>query len=121
MGLFLLLVDMRRVFLILFCSLSLTGVFAQLSFDSSALILNLKNLSSDAMEGRKTGSPGSKKAQAYIIGALKKIGIKSFAADYLQPFNVKEGVDGANIVAVIPGNVQETIVISAHYDHLGVK
>jgi Zn-dependent M28 family amino/carboxypeptidase len=111
---------MKKIFLTLSFSIALNGLFAQLSFDSTILIQNLKDLSSDAMQGRKTGTEGSKKAQAYIIDQLKKIGVAPLMPDYLQSFTVTAG-DAANIVAVIPGKKKETIVLSAHYDHLGIR
>jgi Zn-dependent M28 family amino/carboxypeptidase len=112
---------MKKSFLTFFFSLLVAGVFAQFSFDSSRLIQNLKYLSTDAMEGRKTGTPGSEKASAYIISELRKVGVEAFVADYVQTFQVKEGLNGTNILAVVPGKKKETIVISAHYDHVGIR
>lgn len=76
------------------------------------------------MEGRKTGSEGGKKARTYIIEQLKKIGVAEFVPGYEQPFTITQTagtLNAANILAVIPGKKKETIVISAHYDHLGVR
>jgi len=118
---------MKRIFLIAFLFLAFQAVYAQYSFDSATLILDLKLLSSDLMEGRKTRTEGNKKARNYIIDHLKKTGIEPFAPGYEQPFPITQipglvqSGDGVNILGVIPGKKKETIVISAHYDHLGIR
>jgi Zn-dependent M28 family amino/carboxypeptidase len=84
-------------------------------------MLDLKTLSSDSLEGRKTGTEGNKKARVYIIDQLKKAGVIPFVDDYEQSFSISESVTGVNILGVIPGKKKGTIVISAHYDHLGIR
>lgn len=98
---------------------------------------NLKTMlyvvASDEMEGRETGSKGQKKAGLYMIEQYKKNGI-SFpkgANDYYQPvpaafLNAKRNEnlpDSENIWAYIEGSEKqnEVLVISAHYDHVGIK
>jgi len=98
---------------------------AQYSFDAKKLTQQLKELSSSVMDGRRTGTEGNKKARTYIIDRLKQLGIDRFVPGYEQPFSIStsgslsEGTGGVNILGVIPGKKKETIVISAHYDHLG--
>jgi hypothetical protein len=90
-------------------------------------------VASDEMEGRETGSKGQKKAGLYMIEQYKKNGI-SFpkgAKDYYQTvpaafLNAKRNEnlpDSENIWAYIEGSEKpdEVLVISAHYDHVGVK
>lgn len=90
-------------------------------------------VASDEMEGRETGSKGQKKAGLYMIGQYKKHGI-SFpkgATDYYQHIpasflNARRNEnlpDSENIWAYIEGSEKpdEVLVISAHYDHVGVK
>jgi len=118
---------MKRLFLISFFAVAVQAAFAQYSFDSTSLILDLQQLSADDMEGRKTGTEGSKKARTYIIDHLKKAGVDPFLPGYLQSFAITQtsGLaqpgDGVNILGVVPGKKKETIVISAHYDHLGIR
>ncbi|MFT4928577.1 MAG: hypothetical protein ACI8WB_004696 [Phenylobacterium sp.] len=81
-------------------------------------------LSSDALQGRKTGSKGSRKAQQYLQLAFNQIGVKAFHPDHRQPFRrTKTSSDflGTNMVGWLPGSTlaDEYIVIAAHYDHLG--
>lgn len=90
------------------------------------LLKDVEILSSDAYEGRKTGTRGSEMSQEYIIGRLNEIGLKQFATikRYRQNFSLKNSLGensrtGTNIIGFIPGKSDQTIVISAHYDHLG--
>ena len=103
--------------------LTLVGaeVYSQYSFAPDKLMLDLKILSSDSLEGRRTGTDGSKKARTYIIDHLKKAGIDPLVADYEQSFSMSQSGNGVNILGVISGKKKETIVISAHYDHLGIR
>ncbi|HEU5289840.1 MAG TPA: M28 family peptidase [Cyclobacteriaceae bacterium] len=115
---------MKKNLLSSFFVLIVQVVSAQYSFDSIALFHNLKLLSADDMEGRKTGSEGGKKARTYIIDQLKKVGVAEFVPGYEQPFTISQSagtITGTNILAVLPGKKKETIVISAHYDHLGIR
>ena len=93
----------------------------------------LYTIASDEMEGRETGSPGQKKAGLYMIEQYKKSGV-SFpkgASDYYQHIpaaflNARRNenlADSENIWAFIEGSEKpdEVLVISAHYDHVGIK
>lgn len=93
---------------------------------SEQLLKDIKTLSSDAYEGRKTGTKGAEMARNYIAKRFKEIGITSFPLlnSYQQPF-IFEGIDdpkvnGKNMIGYIPGISEKIIVISAHYDHLGI-
>jgi len=90
-------------------------------------------VASDAMEGRETGSLGQKKAGDYLINQYKnnKIPFPKGATEYYQRIpaaylNAKKDEnlpDSENIWAYIEGSEKpnEIVVISAHYDHVGVK
>jgi Zn-dependent M28 family amino/carboxypeptidase len=94
---------------------------------------HLTIVASDAMEGRETGSLGQKKAGDYLINHYKtnKIpfpkGAKEYyqriPAAYLNAKNNENLPDSENIWAYIEGSEKpnEVIVISAHYDHVGIK
>lgn len=97
------------------------------TINSDKLLSDLKFLSSDELKGRKTLSEGSIKARKYIQGEFERIGLKTHYSDYLQTFsfeNRREGknYEGAtNIVGFLPGlDSRKIIVITAHYDHIGV-
>jgi Zn-dependent M28 family amino/carboxypeptidase len=119
---------MKKLFLLTLAIFSALVVSAQYSFDAKKLTQDLKVISSEVMEGRKTGTEGNRKARVYIIDRLKQIGIERFVPGYEQQFPLirnaevaQQGAGGVNILAVIPGKKKETIVLSAHYDHLGSR
>lgn len=93
--------------------------------NSVTLLTDLQTLSSDKYEGRKTGTSGAQKARIFITERFKKLGIKAFPthADYTQSFTFTtkddKSVIGENVIGYIPGKLKESLVISAHYDHLG--
>ncbi|MFD2822564.1 M20/M25/M40 family metallo-hydrolase [Lacinutrix iliipiscaria] len=94
-------------------------------------------LSSDDLEGRQTGSEGEQKAATYISKRFKELGLEAKGTDgYYQAFSfkpktdphqevnytVKDGdstITGTNIVGLINNNAENTVIIGAHYDHLG--
>nr|WP_314490663.1 M28 family peptidase [uncultured Chryseobacterium sp.] len=94
---------------------------------------NLSVIAADDMEGRDTGSPGQKKAGAYMINYYKSIGIsypktlgsyyQKVPAEYMQKRGGRNLPDSENILAFVEGSEkpEEIIVISAHYDHVGTK
>jgi Zn-dependent M28 family amino/carboxypeptidase len=90
------------------------------------LLKDVEVLSSDAYEGRKTGTKGAEMARIYIKDRFKSIGLKAYPSlrGYEQSFTFNNGggksVTGTNLVAYLPGKSEEVIVISAHYDHIGV-
>lgn len=98
-----------------------------------SLRTNLNVIASDEMEGRETGSKGQKKAGEYIIEFYKKHGVAfpKGATGYYQPvpavfMNAKRNEnlpDSENIWAYIEGSEKpnEIVVLSAHYDHVGIK
>ena len=96
-------------------------------FDVNALMQRVKFLSLDSLEGRKTGERGNLIARNYIIELFKKYDIDPFSNNYLQPFSFKNRRDNktyqaANILGLIRGSQypEKYIVLSAHYDHVGI-
>lgn len=90
-------------------------------------------VASDEMQGRNTGEPGQKKAGEYLIKQYQANSIsfpkgaenfyqKVPAAYMSKAFSPKLG-DSENIWAFIEGSEkpEEILVISAHYDHVGMK
>jgi len=84
---------------------------------------DLRILSADDMEGRLVGSPGAARARAFIDGRLREIGLTPVE----QPFDFKtksgEARTGVNLIARIEGTERggRAMVVTAHYDHLGVR
>jgi Zn-dependent M28 family amino/carboxypeptidase len=97
------------------------------SISHERLMSTVNALASPAMEGRQTGTPGGEKARAWLLAAFKDTGLSPTAPDYSLPFRFRPNtgmpVDGLNVAATCPGidaNLP-VIVISAHYDHLGIR
>ena len=94
------------------------------------LLADLKTLSADDMEGRLVGSPGGAKARAFVIERFKAVGLKPFGESFESPFTFMGGRgaaaterQGINVVGYVTGTKQPDryIVVSAHYDHIGVR
>lgn len=94
---------------------------------TARLMQRLGALAADSMEGRRAGTAGSARARAWIVAELTAMGAKPVGASYAMPIALRPraGSDsvGANIVARIPGKqaTGPVLVLSAHYDHLGVR
>src|SRR5215203_6182750 len=94
--------------------------------NAERLLSDVRALSADDMEGRGIGTKGGQKARAYVAERFAESGIKPFQNNYVQPFDFKnrEGapLSGANVVGYIDGKKHKDryIVVSAHYDHLGI-
>lgn len=101
-----------------------SGTSKEISYDfnTTNLLNHVKELSSDSYEGRETGTAGATKAKNYIIAEFKKLGVKPLGEDFGQVFPIKE-IQGENILGLVKGSgtPNEYIVISAHYDHEGIK
>ncbi len=92
---------------------------------------HLSILASEKFEGRMTGEKGQKMAANYIKDFYKKIGVEPGIAkteEYFQHIpekflNGRANGDTENVLGFIYGNEkpEEIVVISAHYDHLGIK
>lgn len=95
--------------------------------DSAPLWRMLGALSADSMQGRRIGTRGSAMARALIIPRLAAAGLRPLAPGYEQVFEVKGGRDtsvhaGTNVMAMVRGaDTTRVIIVSAHYDHLGVR
>ena len=100
--------------------------FQQNKFSKDSLLNHVKILSSDYYEGRRTGTEGAAKTRTYITRKFKSLNIHPLIENYEQPFsfnNRGEIYNGVNVLGLIKGSMylDKYIVISAHYDHLGIK
>lgn len=119
-----------------------------IEINSEKLLETVKTLSDDSFEGRSFSSVGSKKTQDFIIDKFNKLGLQKVVGDsYSQEFshtfkgksrhevfpmkrpkpyddysNVRDTTtSGANIIGMLKGQTNKSIVITAHFDHLGIK
>ena len=95
------------------------------------LINHISYLASDELEGRLAGSLGEKKAADYLVKEFTKLNLKPFVnKDFIQPFEYSVKLnpheDGSsvdikarNVIGYLDNKAAKTILIGAHYDHLG--
>ena len=101
-------------------------------FNQQRMMNDVRALAAAEMQGRGLGSEGLEKAAQYIATAFRKAGLRpgfpesdSFVQQWSEPV---EGLGGdvkmKNIVGYIPGTnpamAGQSVVIGAHYDHLGL-
>jgi Zn-dependent M28 family amino/carboxypeptidase len=95
--------------------------------DAKQLLRDVEILAADDMEGRKVGTPGGVKAREHVLKRFKDIGLEAVGGEHLQPLiftdRGKKEWKGANVFGVLKGrkNPEKFIVVTAHYDHLGIR
>jgi Zn-dependent M28 family amino/carboxypeptidase len=106
--------------------------------DQAQLLDDVRTLSSREYAGRKTGTAGNHKAQAYLQARFGALGLQRFGGGYAHAFSFRHtSIKGlvtpgrryrteyaaANLIGFIPGTQkpQRYLVVSAHFDHLGTR
>ena len=119
------------LFFFLFC---LAGFFVSAQGISEKKIKkHIAYLASDELKGRGTSSAEELKAAEYIAKLYKSYGLNAFNNSYLKPFTFKKNLNphdtsianikersANNVVGFLNNKAPYTIVIGAHYDHLGL-
>ncbi|MEZ4874254.1 MAG: M28 family peptidase [Flavobacteriaceae bacterium] len=95
-------------------------------------------LASDSLMGRKTGTEGETKAAEYVVERFTQIGLMPKGSEgFYQKFSFKPNSNpheetqfveavtdsthtGENVIGYIDNKAAKTIVIGAHFDHLGM-
>lgn len=96
--------------------------------DGGRLMDDVRALSADEMQGRMVDTKGSVKARGWILNRLKQEGVRPLPSGWMQTFNFASAdgqglVQGVNVMGYVRGrrHPDQFIVISAHYDHMGVE
>ena len=92
--------------------------------DSARLLADVAALAADSMEGRALGTPGGARARGFVLEQFQAIGLDTLPIGPLHRFPMASGArEGANVVAFIRGRTRpgRIILLTAHYDHLGVQ
>jgi hypothetical protein len=123
---------MRPVLLAgLLVALAAFGDETEITFDpvtAAEVQAHVDILSGDEFEGRQAGTDGERLAADYIVERLEELrGLEPGGEDgtWFQAFRIPgpEDLDARNVLAILPGSdpdlADETIVIGAHYDHVG--
>lgn len=94
---------------------------------------HISYLASDELGGRLAGSPNEKMAADYLSKQLKALGLKPYnGKNFIQKFDYKlklnpkdslaiTNIEAHNVVGYLDNKASKTIVIGAHYDHLGLN
>ncbi|MGB7528858.1 M20/M25/M40 family metallo-hydrolase [Sphingobacterium cellulitidis] len=103
-------------------------IWATAQINPKNLEKHIKYLSADRMKGRETGMKGSSKAADYVEKYFKKYklspkGEKGYRQNFIATVK-RVKVDNPerksdNIIGFLDNSADYTIVIGAHYDHLG--
>ena len=106
-------------------------------FDNFSIKDDVAYLADDQLEGRQTGTQGEKVAAEYIANRFEALGLQPKGTDgYYQTFSfkpktdphqeviyqVKDGdstITGINVLGFLDNGAENTVIIGAHYDHLG--
>jgi hypothetical protein len=110
-------------------------VQAQRIIEPPRLLDDIKFLTDDRLQGRATGSPGADSAAGYLARRFSEVGLQPAAGGWFQTFAIGRnapaarqgkvgGVVGKNVIGILPGRDpvlrNQTVVLGAHYDHLGL-
>lgn len=127
---------MKNILFILFLCV-LVGCKTETKVETVSIKDDVAFLASDELEGRQTGSDGEKAAADYIASRFENLGLKAKGTEnYFQTFTfkpktdphqevnytVKDGdstITGTNVIGFLDNKAENTIIIGAHYDHLG--
>ena len=97
-------------------------------FSKDRMLSHINFLASKDLKGRGLGTAELDKAADYIARLFKNYGLKPIDDSYFQEFKYKFKDKGKlklkNVIGIIPGTDPELkespVVLSAHYDHLGL-
>lgn len=100
---------------------------ATVAIDSAMMMRDIAVLADDSMEGRRVGTPGGARARSFLVRRYTDIGVQPVGASgFEHPFTFVRGdstIRGVNVVGMVRGSAEPDryIVVSAHYDHLGIR
>jgi hypothetical protein len=96
------------------------------AIDVEGLLRDISVLAHDSMEGRFAGTPGNERARRFLVAQLDSLGIPAPPSGRTMAFSWSGGPEPArvvNVFALVEGTAfpDRYVVVSAHYDHLGVR
>jgi hypothetical protein len=107
---------------------------AQNLVEPPRLLDDIKFLTDDRLQGRATGAAGADSAATYLARRFSEVGLQPAAGGWFQSFSIgrdapaarpgKQSLIGKNVIGILPGRDpvlrNQTVVLGAHYDHLGL-
>ncbi len=90
--------------------------------DVARILRDVSVLAHDSMEGRAAATGGGERARRALVGMLERAGLEPVGPSYEHPFELGAR-RGVNVIARVEGRAPDApvIVLSAHYDHVGVR
>jgi hypothetical protein len=84
----------------------------------------VNHLASAKLKGRGTGEKGSTQASDWVAKQFRKLGLQpgnngSYFQDFTFDKGEHKGVQSRNVIAFLDNGAARTIIIGAHYDHIG--
>ncbi len=98
-------------------------------FSEKRMMATIKFLASKELKGRGLGTPELEDAAKFIAEKFEDAGLEtiknsSYFQKFTHNFKDKGKLNLTNVIGIIPGNdpklKNETVVLSAHFDHLGI-
>lgn len=121
---------LAAVLLLVACAPANTTPSGQASgpISPDALMSHVSVLAADSMRGRLSGSPEAAETRAYIARQFGQAGLRRVGVSFEHPTEITSPRDSTvrratNIVGMVRGrtNPDRYIVVTAHYDHVGVR
>lgn len=96
--------------------------------DADRLLRDISILAHDSMEGRESGTEGIERVRSFLIPAFDKRGLEPVEGARTQDFlflpgGARDTVAGVNVMGLVRGteHPDRYLVLTAHYDHLGIR
>lgn len=118
--------------------LSSSGEALSGRLDTAQMMADLRELASDRFEGRAPDTPGGRLAASFVAARFEAIGLQAYDGGFERPFSfehrsiralwrrdrpfLKAFHEPRNVIGYVRGRArpEDVLVVSAHFDHLGV-
>ncbi|MFK8055174.1 MAG: M20/M25/M40 family metallo-hydrolase [Saprospiraceae bacterium] len=122
---------LKHILFLLISMVSLSTLCAQSTPRDMQMKVDVAYLASDILAGRAAGSPFADEAAAYLAMRMRQLSLKPMGdkETYLQEFPIIVAGHGhmndapqlktSNVLGYLDNKADQTIMIGAHYDHLG--
>lgn len=129
---------MRVIIMLFLAMLILSCKETKVPFSPVSMKEDVSVLANDSLNGRRTGSVDEKKAATYIAERFKNMNLQPKGTDgFFQKFTFRASKNphkeaeftseendstetAENVIAFLDNKGENTVVIGAHYDHLGM-
>ena len=95
--------------LLIFLTIGCVSEQQQIQLDTDQLIEDLRFISSDETEGRRTGTEGNRIAREYLVERFEEAGAEPFRGSFTHEFEFEnrdgEEMTGINVIGQVTGNL----------------